>query len=308
MSKKQKISFYLNHREFGNWFTRLYNVILTSIEWDNIPDSIDPRFLEQTLFWQGRAVWFKDDILGQLALPITNTSTFDWYGNLTECFAHSYNYMSGRLYCSPWSIDGKMNHEQNAVVIYNNTARMTEVQMLLAYAERLSKIDRIIDINVNAQKTPVLILCDEGERLSLANLYASMDNNEPVIFGTKELDPNAVRSISTKADFTSLDLFTLRKLIVQDCLSYYGIESNVSEKQERVLSGEITSNMGQIESNRQTRLFPRQQAVDKINEIFGENIEVKFRSNLDLSKIMEGVNPNYVTAYNPAHAPMEPTI
>lgn len=302
MSIKKKYSEYLNNREYGNWFTKLYNIILASIEWENVPDSIDPRFIEQTLFWQGRAVWFKDDILGDLCLPVINTSVFDWYGNLISCRGRSYNYTSDYLNCGPWNINGEPQ-EQNAVIIYNNVARLPDLEIILAYAERLSNIDRTIDVNVAAQKTPVLIRCEESERFTLRSVYNDYKGNEPVIFGSKNINPNAITSISTKADFVSQDLFALRKQLLQDCLAYMGIESNVSEKAERVIAGEITANMGQIESYRQTRIYPRQQAVDVINRIFGHNIKVRFRSELSLSKIMEGGASNNVEElYSPAQA------
>lgn len=287
MSKKQKLSAYLNHRDWGNWFTRIYNIALSAIEWVNCPESIDPRFIEQTLFWQGRAVWFKDEVIGHMCLPIVQTSLFDWYGNLVECKGRSYNYISDRLYCSKWAVD-KTEQKQNAVIIYNNTARLPDLDIVAAFAQRLSELDRTIDVNINAQKTPVLITCEESERLTMKGVYEEYQGNEPVIYGTKNVVPNMITSINTKADFVGAELFALRKLILQDCMSYLGIESNISEKSERVLSGEISANMGPIESYRESRLFPRQQAVDEINKIFNTNIEVRYRSELDLSKIMEG--------------------
>lgn len=291
LSKVQKKSFYLNHRDFGNWFTKLYNIILASIEWVNVPFSIDTRFIEQTLFWQNKAVWFNDEVLGELCLPVVNTSVFDWYGNFVSCRGRSYNYTSPMLNCSKWDSTGKLQ-KQNAVIIYDNVARIPTISIIESYAKRLADIDRAIDVNVNAQKTPVLIRCEESERLTMRNIYEQYEGNIPVIFGTQNINPNAISSINTKAEFVAPNLFALRKQILQDCLAYMGIESNVSEKSERVLSGEITANMGQIESYRQTRLFPREQAVKTINNIFGHNIEVRFRSNLDLSKIMENEEVN----------------
>ena len=291
MSRKTKITQYVNHREYGNWFCKLYNILLASIEWVDVPESIDPRYIEQVLFWQDRCVWFKDNELGELALPVINANIFDWYGNLITCRGRSYNYTSEILQVSPWTVDGN-KVEQNAVIIYNNIARLPDLPIIISYAEKLSAIDRTIDVNVNAQKTPVLIRCDEDERLTLRNIYSEYQGNEPVIFGSKSINPSAITAIETTAPFVSQELFTLRRQILQDCLAYLGIESNVSEKSERVVSGEVTANMGQIESYRQTRLFPREQAVKQINKIFGHNIKVRFRSDLDLSKIMEGGAPN----------------
>ena len=66
------------------------------------------------------------------------------------------------------------------------------------------------------------------------------------------------------------------------------MEANTNDKAERLVSNEITSNMGGIESMRLNRLTSRQQAVEKINAMFGLNVEVRFNSSLQLSQLMDG--------------------
>ena len=64
-----------------------------------------------------------------------------------------------------------------------------------------------------------------------------------------------------------------------------GIEANTNEKSERMITNEIQSNLGATEAFRQSRLMARQNAVEKINLMFGTDIKVKFNSNLFLSKL-----------------------
>lgn len=49
------------------------------------------------------------------------------------------------------------------------------------FAKRLYNLDRAIDVNANAQKTPVVIKCTQEERLTLMNLYKQWEGNEPMI-------------------------------------------------------------------------------------------------------------------------------
>ena len=49
--------------------------------WSNMPKTIDLRYLEQTLITQGSCVFFKDDVLGYLCLPVVLNGKLDVYGN-----------------------------------------------------------------------------------------------------------------------------------------------------------------------------------------------------------------------------------
>ena len=167
--------------------------------------------------------------------------------------------------------------ETNSVIIFNNythTNSMLDVEM---YARRLYEIERTIDVNVKAQKTPLIIRATENQRLTIKNLYMQYDGNEPFIFGDKNLDMDGIKVLKTDAPYVADKLNILKRQIWNEALTYLGIENSNTEKKERLVSDEVTTNLGGVEAQRFCRLNARRQAAKKINEMFGLNISVDFR-------------------------------
>ena len=269
---------YLNNRTYSTWFNRFYSIALSRFEWINLPDSVDERYLELSLFWRGSSLFFIDEVMGYLALPLMSNSPLNVYGVPTLRTAYSYGYTSDIM--TP----------DNSVIIYNNYTRTPDSEQIKMYAMRLYEIERSIDTNVKAQKTPILIECEDKARFSLLNLYEQYDGNIPVIFSKKGGITGTINSIRTDAPFVADKLQILKHQYFQEAMNFLGVEANTSEKTERQVTDEITTNMGSTEASRQSALNARKQACTQINKLFGLNIDCRFRSNLKLSQLMENFN------------------
>ena len=138
-------------------------------------------------------------------------------------------------------------------------------------------MDRAIDVNANAQKTPILILCDEKQRLTMLNLYKQYDGNEPVIFGDKNLNAKGVTVLQTGAPYVADRLYELKTQLWNEALTYLGISSINSQKKERMITDEVTRNLGATIASRYSRLQSRREACKKINAMFGLNIWCNYR-------------------------------
>jgi hypothetical protein len=235
-------------------------------EWKNVPESVDTRYLEMQLFYNGNAIYFNDDVMGDLCLSCAVNGGFDVYGNPKERRAYSrYN----NYY--------RILNEENSVIIWNNYIRTNSVLDVKMFARRLYNLDRIIDINANAQKTPVLVQASEKQRLVLLNVYKEFDGNAPVIFGDKNLDINGLKVFSTNAPYNCDKLYQLKTQIWNEALTYLGISNVNIQKKERLITDEVTRNQGGTVASRYSRLEARRLAVEKINDMFGTNIEVNYR-------------------------------
>lgn len=257
-----------NDRAFQLYYNRLTELATSMFEWKNLPPTIDPRFLELTLYAKGQAVFFYEDApednpLGYLALNVSWNGMPDVYMNPTKRRAYAVTGFQKEL------------DETNSVMIWNNYLRMPTVFEMEYYAQRLWDLDRTIDINAKAQKTPILIRCDENQRLTLLNLYKEYDGNAPVIFGDKGLSPNALGSISTGAEFTAGQLYELRTKIWNEAMERLGI-SSVQHKAERLIQQEAAQAAGATIANRYSRLKMRQMACEQINAMFGLDISVEY--------------------------------
>lgn len=262
------VSAHDNMESYYYYIDRLTELSISMFEWVNLPDTVDERFLEMTLFTNGCAVYFNDDVLGNLALPVAINGQWNVYKIPIRRRAYSVNgYQNGDL-----TID-------NSVMIYNNMIRTNSVRAVRMYARRLWDLDRSIDVNARAQKTPVLIQGTEQQRLTLLNAYKELDGNSPVILADKDIDlrNGPISCISTEAPYVADKLYQLKTEIWNEALTYLGISNLNIQKKERLVADEVTRNMGGTIASRYSRLQMRRKAAEEINDMFGTDIEVNYR-------------------------------
>lgn len=270
MKKKKNQSFHntlmANGATYVQYYNRLMELSMSMFEWKNLPDTVDERYLELGLFSSGCMVFFKDDVIGELALNMTYQGGFDIYGEPTRRRAYSrYNQFQTTL------------DKDNSVIIWNNMLRTNSALDVQMFAYRLYNLDRIVDINANAQKTPVLITCDEKQKLTMKNLYMQYEGNYPVIFGDSNLDIKSLSVLKTDAPFVSDKIYDLKVKIWNEALTYLGISNINTTKKERMITDEVIRNQGGTIASRYSRLDSRRRAVKKINKMFGLNITVDYR-------------------------------
>lgn len=282
MGRKRDLQFcesaYMNNRTYLQYYNRLTELAISMFEWQNLPETIDQRFLEMCLFSDGMCVFFQDEVLGYLSLQCMIGGNLNVYRIPMERRAYATNGYQREL-------DGT-----NSVIIFNNylhTNSMLDVEM---FSKRLYNLDRAIDVNANAQKTPVLIQCDESQRLTMKNLYKQYEGNEPFIFGSKGLDANGLKVLQTGAPYVADKLYELKTQIWNEALTYLGISNINVVKKERMITDEVTRNQGGTVASRYSRLESRRQACKQINEMFGLDVWVDYRE--DFQDIKEQENEN----------------
>lgn len=259
-------SAYLNNGTYGFYLSRLMELAMSMFEWKNVPESIDTRFLELTLFSDGQAVFFKDEEMDKfLALQCIINGRLDVYRVPINRRAFAVNGYQRNL------------TNKDSVIIYNNFLRTNSYQMCVLYAKKLYNLDRIIDVNANAQKTPVLITVDETQRLTALNAYKEWDGNQPVIYGDKALDPNLLRVLKTDAPYVSDKIYQLKVQYWNEALTYLGISNLNVQKKERLVADEVVRSQGGTIASRYSRLEARREACRKINVMFGLDMDVDYR-------------------------------
>lgn len=264
-----------NGAQYSRYVEQFLNIALSRFKWDGLPPTIDERFLERTLLFNGGAVFFADETLGFLCLPFTSASPLDLY-NLPR---------KRRAYASTGY--QKELGEEDSALIFNNYLMSPSYPAILEFASRLWEIDRSIDVNVRAQKTPVLIQCDSTELLTMQNLYKQYDGNTPVIFGRKSVTPESIRAITTGAPFVAGQLYDIKVKIYNEFLTYMGISNVAHQKKERLLHDEVARELGGTFANRYSAISARQQACDEINRKFGLGIWCEFREEADNGELYD---------------------
>lgn len=277
-NKLQKEADAENWETYVYWFYRIVEIAVNGFRWKNLPAEIDERYLEMILCFNGRGIFFRDDVIGYATLEMSSEGEYDIYNIPQRRVAYGNN--------GYFRTDLTPN---NSVIIYNNYTRTPEILTIRMYARRLAEIDRAIDINIRTQKTTKILKCAEEERLTYQNLLSKYDGGTPFILGSKNL--------ATLGDIETLDLTTpyiadklqiQKRQVFNEVLTYFGIENANTEKRERLITDEISSNMGGVAISRNSRMNARKQACAEINRLFGLDVSVDFDGRIEEPNRFDG--------------------
>ena len=250
---------------FIKYRDNLMQLGMSMFNWDNLPETCNERYIEKTEYFRGATVFFEDPDIGYLCLPVIFNGPFDIMDEPNRRQAYSRSGYRRDL------------DKDNSVIIWNNYLRKPSCLTVNHYARRLADLENAIDVNCKAQKTPVLLKCNENQRMTLINLYNQYEGNYPFIFGEKDLDLKGVTCINTGAPYVADKMFQIKMQIWNEALTELGISNISYQKKERLVSDEVIRNMGGTIASRYSRLEMRRRAAEKINKMFGLNIDVNYR-------------------------------
>lgn len=265
-----------NIRTYEIYLNQILDIAISRFEWLNLPKTIDERFLEVTLCNKnGMALFFEDKDIGFLTLPCTLNGRLNVYNIPVSRRAYATNgYQVTRT-------------DEDSVIIYNNMIHngMPTYSKLVQYAKDLCLLDSITMINVNAQKTPLMILSDEKQMLTLKNLYMKYDGNQPFIFGDKnDLNPNSIQALATGAPFLADKIYMLKQNIWNEILTFLGVPNTQINKKERLITDEVNRGLGGVFASRNSGLNARRQACKQINDMFGLDVWVRYREDDEMEE------------------------
>lgn len=286
----------LNSETYVDYLERMKKISLSMFEWVNLPNSMNSRYLEMCLYYKGQAALLYDEDYGFINTQAADSGYINIYGLPTKINCYSYSFNKDRELYVPSS---NLPAEEECILVMNNYQRVPTAATISLFAKRLADAQRAADINIAAQKTPIVIRTDKNRELTLRNYYAQFDGNSPVIIGDSNvLNENPLEVLKTDAPFVANDIRLYMKEIWNDFLTFIGI-NNLDEKRERLISMEAGGNNELVNMNMQSYLIPRKQACKEFNEKFGltgtsKAIDVKLRSDLyNVIKENESIVSNY---------------
>lgn len=265
---------------------------IAMFDWKNLPRNenkqkpVDPWFMEQLLFDEGRAVFFKDALLGYLVCRVANDGPLDIYNQPT--------------YFSALSNTGyhKTLDQNTGVIIYNNPLRTTKYNVLWMYAKRLAEIQTIIDCNIRTQKFPPLMITTSEKQLTAKNIMQQYQGNEPAIFADIDFDPKSLTCVNLNAPYVVDKLQQQKHEMLNEVYTILGLDNTNTQKRERLITSEVNSNNGQVQAARERMLYTRKLACKRINELFDLNVDVEFKKSVIQGG--EPINDNRTVSKSPA--------
>jgi hypothetical protein len=271
----------LNNDTYKDYLERIKKIALSMFVWENLPDTMNARYLEMCLYYKGQAALLYDNNYGFINTQAADSGYINIYGlpTLLNCFSYSYNSMRN-LYV-PESGEGK---DGECILVMNTFERVPTCATVELFAYRLSQAQRSADTNVSVTRSSQLLLTDQKQYFTLKKMYEEYDGNTPAIFADKNLiTPDSIKAIKTDTPIMLKELMDYKREIWNECLTALGV-SNLNEKRERMVSAETDSNNEVVNLNLQSFLIPRQKAADEFNKKFGltgdKAIKVRVRSDL----------------------------
>lgn len=275
----------INNKTYIDYLNRLKLLAISLFKWKGLDDIAGfgaSRFLEMSLYENGRACFLKDEKLGYLALKVNPSDKLNVYNLPEKVMAWSIGYNRTLPF-------------DNVVYIMNNELELPTSQTLSLFAYRLYETERTIDTNLIAQKTPILIEGDTKTILTLKNVYMQYSGNTPFIFGNKQFDiSNKLNVLKTDAPYLIDKLELHKHEIWNEALTYLGIDNANTDKKERLITDEVESNNDLISYYLNCFYKTRKQACDLINERYGLNIEIELNKEItNLLNVSENDIINY---------------
>lgn len=281
--KDNDLAIIVNNKTMIDYLDRFRMLATSLFTWENLDEIAGvgaSRFLEQSLFDDGRACFVKDDELGFLVLKVNPSDKLNVYELPTRVNA--------------WSIGYNKDYNFNDIVyIMNNEIQKPTVAMLELFSYRLYETDRTIDVNLHAQKTPVLIEGDTKTILTLKNMYMEYSGNTPFIFGNKQYDlSNKLNVLNTNAPYLIDKLDNHKHQIFDEAITLLGINNANTDKKERLITSEVESNEDLVNYYLNCFYKTRKKACDEINKKFLKDNDVKIKVvlNNDLIKELTKIN------------------
>lgn len=275
------------NKYFRHYYRYLQAIALQMFEWENLPPSIDPRFLEMQLHFEGKVAFVKHPKYGLIVARGTETGYFDIYGkpNQFECiFPNAQNNFRVNLYNY---LDENPNLEimgnsfnPQGVLIYNNDFGDVTIPTLKLFADDLAHIKQVMKINITNQKTPYIMYTNDKNLMSLKKLNNHMDSDASNIIVNEKLNLNELIVAHTPAPYVTDKLSEHLSYTWNEVMTFLGIENTNQMKKERMVVDEVNSNNEQTKASENIYLKARQEACVLINKLFDLNVSVKLRTSV----------------------------
>ena len=256
----------LNNRTLQDYWRRLADLSLSVFKWEGLPETVNVRFLEQTLFTHGMAGFAYDFNMGAwVALPVAPAGSLTIYNEFTRYALYGVGYREE----FPAS---------DLVLIRNNPSETPTQNAIDMFAWRLYIRERAADVNILMQKFPGIVLTTDEKRLTLQNIMMKYDGNVPLVFGNKDnITLDEFKHINFNVPYMADKIRRDIHEIWNEALTFLGIENSNTDKRERLNTAVVESGNAASGMFSEVQLATRQKAAEDITKLLGQTVTVSRR-------------------------------
>lgn len=274
---------------FDFWYFKLFNILLDMFEYKNMPSGLNKREIELNLMMTGHAcIIAKND--GTLFTPLTNLYGYDEYYQPTYAvFANPVVRMTKRF-----------TLDQDCIVIYNNSLKDSFYYIktdsgldtfVKRYARQLADIESTANIYaVNSRLTSIPVSNDENviqsiklffDKLAIGKRSIVADNNIVEKFRCVDINRTEIKDGIN-------DWLIARDKILEQFYRDLGVNM-YQPKKAQVTDDEVDANDQMLLISTDDMLKSRKEGLEKVNNMFGTDIQVRLNPKFDVKEVKEDV-------------------
>jgi len=257
------------HENVDNFIRYMLARTLQMFEYNGLPETIPQKELERLLQVQGYA--FITEYEGKLyAFTGGLGGQQGVYGEPTEI-----------VIANPaLSFNKTLNLEKDGVLINNDDMRQGLIPLISKYATILNENEiTMILSTINKRVNNLISVSDDNTAVSAKQYLKDLeDGNIGYIMESRLYESLKAKTVSENNSTRLVDLIELQQYIKASLYNELGLNSNFNMKRERLIKPEVEMNTSSIYPLVDNMLHCRQEAVEKINDMYGTSITVEFSS------------------------------
>lgn len=269
-----------NRTSFLFYYQWLKMLCMSMFKYEDLPEGCSAKFIEKNYFENGNVIFAKNKDYDIINLSLKGNYARNYYDEPIK--------FTG--YAGDFEMDCNID---NSVLGYNNILNMPTLPICVYFAEKISRVDRVYDVNLLGIKTPLIFKCSDKEYLTIQNIINDIYSNVPILKTKDKLDiQSKIEVLETKVPYLLDKLRDEKLCVMSEFLTFIGIQNVNITKKERLVKDEATSNNQLTKMDLEMFLSAREEAVKNVNKKFGTSIKVKARQNIieQMNSLLEKAN------------------
>ena len=241
-------------------------------EWKNLPSTIPQREIELITQVMRFTIWKR-----------VNGELYVFFGGLGG-IPNEYYQPTDAIISNPYLKYFEVcDIDKDCVVMWNDSLHIGLMPMNEKYASMLAECDLSLRLASINSRIPALISANTDNAKASAELVLKdIEDGKQigVILGSIMMEDGTIKTYdyTNKSASTIKELVELKQYYKSEWFNDLGIQSNFNMKRESLNSQEVGLNEDTLLPLIDDMLFQRKLAVEKINAMFGTNIEVELSS------------------------------
>ena len=250
--------------------------------YEGLPDSVPQKWLENYLLVNGSCVWINTEDKGLIVVRAGIGGKPDEYYIPTEC-----------IVANPYIADNDnktYTRDVDCVLMVNDTYAQGLLPLLKKYCSMLVENEVTMNIaDIMSRASIILSAVDDNTKAS-AELFIKrlIEGNLSIIGETGMILANQDKDLTINQISASNGMLTnlieYEQYIKASLYNDIGLQSNYNMKREAINSNESQLTEDQLHPLIDNMLKERQEALEKVNAMFGTNISVKFNSAWEINE------------------------